>query len=672
MLEKIRNKIAVSLLDKKSFDTTSPELASFYQGLYSMFSLPGQPVYTEITAAKAIKEGYKMAVPIYRGIRAMIQAASGIPWVVLDVNGEQIPNHPFTIAWAHPNPEFSGQDNMEYIVAHMILVGASYVRPIYDTKQPREFWIEMPDHIQPIPSSDRNKWLDGWQYTDELGVKHRVAKEAFIQFKQIDPGNFYTGMGAILPAGRVIDIYNEGLDTQKVSMQNRGMPSGHLFPEEPMNPEQFDKFKRKFEDNYLEKSNRRMPWLYPNKMNWIESSMTPVELDYNNSLWTNIRQIASAIGIDPWWLGDREHSTYNNVQEARRSLYEDNALPMLDDIKATLNLKVAPLYGDNITIAYDVSNIAALRDDSGKKTEQATRLWAMGVPFQQINSNLELGFDEFPGWGRSYLPFSVAPVMESGLPEIVDEPETTGAKSLHMDMTEEQKVAEWKRIDSRRIGWWGVLEKRFEPLYTKLGSAVAKNPDSLDDVFKSLSPEWEKTLTAITLTLIEDFGKQTADRLKTNNQLLEFKFDPFSAAIKAWATAHAAESVKTIMKTQQSAMHDLITYGISNNLSNTQIAKSIKQFYTDNARSLAMRVARTETAIAAGYGQSAAGKQSGANKRRWLSSRDDRVRDAHVALDGQTVGIDEQYSNGMAHVGDPAGGPENIINCRCVEQFFKE
>jgi Phage-related protein len=670
MLDKIRNKIALSMLDKKSFDLTSPEFVGFFQGLYSMFSLPGRPVYTDIPASKAIREGYKMAIPIYRGIRSLIQAVSGIPWIVMDKKGEQIPDHPFVHAWNYPNPEFSGQDNMEYIVGHLMLVGNAYIRPIYVNKQPREFWIEMPDQVQPIPSRDRNKWLEGWQYTDESGLKHTLAKETFIQFKQIDPGNFYTGMGAILPAGRVIDIYNEGLDTQKVSMQNRGMPSGHLFPEEPLTPEQFDDFKRKFQESYLDKSSRRMPWLYPRKMNWIEANMTPIELDYNNSLWTNIRQLAAAIGLDPWWLGDREHSSFNNVQEARRSLYEDNAIPMLDDIKSTLNLKVAPMYGGDIKIAYDVSNVTALREDFSKKSEQANRLWSMGVPLQQINKILELGIDEFPGWERSYLPFSVAPVMESGLPEIVDEPETTGAKSLNM--TEEQKVAEWKRIDSRRVGWWGVLEKRFEPLYTKLGSAVAKNPDSLDDVLKSLSPEWERTLTAITLTLIEDFGKQTADRLKTNNRLLEFKFDPFSAAIKAWATAHAAESVKTILDTQQSAMHDLITYGISNNLSNTQIAKSIRQFYTDNARSLAMRVARTETAIAAGYGQSAAGKQSGANKRRWLSSRDDRVRDAHVALDGETVGIDEQYSNGMAHVGDPAGGPENICNCRCVEQFFKE
>ena len=39
---------------------------------------------------------------------------------------------------------------------------------------------------------------------------------------------------------------------------------------------------------------------------------------------------------------------------------------MLDDIKATLNLKVAPLYGEDITINYDLSNVVV----SGKTTKR--------------------------------------------------------------------------------------------------------------------------------------------------------------------------------------------------------------------------------------------------------------------------------------------------------------
>ncbi len=40
-------------------------------------------------------------------------------------------------------------------------------------------------------------------------------------------------------------------------------------------------------------------------------------------------------------------------------------------------------------------------------------------------------------------------------------------------------------------------------------------------------------------------------------------------------------------------------------------------------------------------------------------------RPEHVTMDGETVPINESFSNGMMFPGDPAGGPENNANCSC-------
>lgn len=679
MFDNIKTKITGIITGKKSMTLTSPELSDFFRGLYTAMFTPGQPIYTEMTVSKAVREAYEIAIPVYRGIRAIIQAGSGIPWVVNDSRGKIIQGHPFATVWANPNPEFSGQDNMEFIIAHLILCGNGYLRPIYVNRQPREFWVEMPDLIQPIPSSNRNKWIDGYQYTNPANSqKVTVAKETFIHFKQLDPGNLYTGTGAIQAGGRTIDTFNEGIDTQKVSMQNRGMPSGMMSPEEAMTPEQFDDFKRKFKDNYLDKNNRREPWLFPRKVNWIEMSNTPVEMDYTNSQRELIRQIAAAIGVDPWWVGDREHSTYNNVGEARKSLYEDVVIPILDDIKATLNLKVRPMYGDNIQIGYDVSNVAALREDFGKKTEQASKLWTMGVPFKQINEKLELGFNKFSGWDNSYLPFSVAPVGSSGQVEQVqddnnadnDNTDQTGGKSFKTEITEEFKTAEWKRIDSRRVAYWGLLQKKFEPLYEKLGKDVADaatgDSGAINAAISKQSVEWKKTLSAVYLALIEDFGGQVE---KSMPSLSERKFDPFSAYVKKWVSENAAAKVKTILDTQKEEMARLIQQGVDDNLTNAQISKSIRQFYTERASFFAQRVARTETAAAAGFGQHSAARDNGFGKKIWLSSRDARTRDSHLSIDGEERDMNERYSNGLMYPGDPSGDPAETIQCRCVEIY---
>lgn len=56
-------------------------------------------------------------------------------------------------------------------------------------------------------------------------------------------------------------------------------------------------------------------------------------------------------------------------------------------------------------------------------------------------------------------------------------------------------------------------------------------------------------------------------------------------------------------------------------------------------------------------------------RRVWDSASDLRVRRDHAIADGQTVGLDEDFTIGgrqMRYPGDPRGGPEQVINCRCV------
>lgn len=54
-----------------------------------------------------------------------------------------------------------------------------------------------------------------------------------------------------------------------------------------------------------------------------------------------------------------------------------------------------------------------------------------------------------------------------------------------------------------------------------------------------------------------------------------------------------------------------------------------------------------------------------ANKKEWLATLDNRTRPTHGALDGEQVGLDEKFSNGLEYPGDPSGPASEIYNCRC-------
>lgn len=49
----------------------------------------------------------------------------------------------------------------------------------------------------------------------------------------------------------------------------------------------------------------------------------------------------------------------------------------------------------------------------------------------------------------------------------------------------------------------------------------------------------------------------------------------------------------------------------------------------------------------------------------WLATPDGRTRESHIALDGEEVQVDEEFSNGLEYPGDPNGDPSEVYNCRC-------
>lgn len=53
-------------------------------------------------------------------------------------------------------------------------------------------------------------------------------------------------------------------------------------------------------------------------------------------------------------------------------------------------------------------------------------------------------------------------------------------------------------------------------------------------------------------------------------------------------------------------------------------------------------------------------------KQMWVATLDERTRQSHRELDGQSVEPGEVFSNGCEYPGDPKGRPEEVYNCRCT------
>lgn len=85
-------------------------------------------------------------------------------------------------------------------------------------------------------------------------------------------------------------------------------------------------------------------------------------------------------------------------------------------------------------------------------------------------------------------------------------------------------------------------------------------------------------------------------------------------------------------------------------------------------------IARTETVGATGIGRQSAAKESRILMVKvWSNSGDKRVRETHEdaprGVGGESVGLDEPFSNGLQQPGDPTGEAKEVCNCRCVALY---
>lgn len=116
-----------------------------------------------------------------------------------------------------------------------------------------------------------------------------------------------------------------------------------------------------------------------------------------------------------------------------------------------------------------------------------------------------------------------------------------------------------------------------------------------------------------------------------------------------------------------------VTQGILKGDSVDKIATRL-QHVTKQNREASLRTARTLTTQAECAGRQDRWEEAEETygiemQKTWLATLDDRTRDWHAELDGESVDIDEPFENSVGKIMfpcDPDADPENIYNCRCT------
>lgn len=295
----------------------------------------------------------------------------------------------------------SGQDLFERLVGHLYLGGNGILSKVRANGIVAELWPVMPDGIAPVPS--KTDFIAGYVYKRN-GVNYDIPAEDILHFMFIDPSNLYWGLAPLQAVARSVDTDGEMLDWQKISLQNRAIADGVFSFKQPLTRTQWEEARQMVREQHQGSSSARTPWILGGEAQWTQMSLSPAEMDFIESRRFSREEICSVFNVPPPMIGLYENATLANIETARKIFWLDSMIPLLEDLKSSFNLGLTPEFGTDIVLSYDVSNVQAIQDNFDEKVQTAQRLWQMGLPFNEINARLQLGFDEIEGGNVGYLP----------------------------------------------------------------------------------------------------------------------------------------------------------------------------------------------------------------------------------------------------------------------------
>jgi hypothetical protein len=200
-----------------------------------------------------------------------------------------------------------------------------------------------------------------------------------------------------------------------------------------------------------------------------------------------------------------------------------------------------------------------------------------------------------------------------------------------------------------------------------LRAAAAAIERSYTDPRGAYHLRWAQTFAELNRRTV-DF---TADILASKTGLSFGTYNP--AAVEA-ATGRATMLATFIGDTTSSNVTEVVRDSITSGASTAEVREALLEgaFGEDITVVRAERIARTEVIGTLNTGEYARALDADVfTEKEWLHSGNPRdPRTWHLDMDGERIGLEDTFSNGLLHPGEQGAPPEEVIHCGCTLLYW--
>lgn len=377
----------------------------------------------------------------------------------------------------------------------------------------------------------------------------------------------------------------------------------------------------------------------------LEDGMTLNRIDFNaqeqqfvEAAKLSLVTVAAAFHVNPTMIGQNDSANYSNVREFRRMLYGDTLGPMLAQIESRLNAFLLPMLGMDADAHYVEFNIAEKLQ--GSFEEQAAVMQTLvGAPIMTRNE----------GRARFNLPqVNDADGLVTPLNVIVGgqaSPTDSGSQNRKPKaLVKSRAGAQIEDVHVRAVRKF--FERQEAVVRSRLG---AKASGEWWDAAR-----WDRELAGELLKLAVlaagEVGAKTAASLGFDED--DYDADRTLAFLKAVAESDAA------------LINEKTREAIEAALGEVDPADAVAGVFETAKGSRSEQIATSLVTAASGFATAEAARQlvgDGATKT-WVTGRNPRP--AHAAMNGETVPVNTEFSNGLKYPGS-RGPADEVAGCNC-------
>jgi hypothetical protein len=400
----------------------------------------------------------------------------------------------------------------------------------------------------------------------------------------------------------------------------------------------------------------------------LEDGMTLQRIDFNaqeqqfvEAAKLSLQTVSSAFHVDPTMIGASDSATFSNVKAFRKMLYTESLGPTLTRIEQLLNRDLMAKLG----VSGEFVEFNIREKLAGDFEESAAVLSAStGGPWMTRNEARQ----------RENLP-----PIEGGDELITPMNVTAGGQASPRDSGSQNENPSSDQPDRAENSAPGIARKNLQKIAVKAWRVSRKDAgDDEKDVSDVLASFFDRQGRSVLSKLGSDstdwwdedrWNGELADDIveqmkglsvdSARQMLSDHGIDPDS-----YDVARTVNFLQVCARDRAESINAAVKADLEDAIDDPD-ADPADVYSEDRTSNRAAKIATSVVAFAGAFGGIEAGRQQGGGSvtKTWVVTSS-RPRKSHQRMNGETVGIDEKFSNGLDWPGS-FGDPDEVAGCTC-------